>query len=115
MKISALSHTWGNPLDTREIFLETDNGRCVWSRQVTVNLEMALRGMRTSEGPRILWIDALCINQQDLREKSHDIRRMRRIYETAYEVVAWLGVAADDSDMAMDLTSQLATSFTKSK
>ena len=38
---------------------------------------------------------------------------MRRIYETAYKVVAWLGAAADYSDLAMDFMDQSKATFLK--
>lgn len=40
---------------------------------------------------RVLWVDALCINQEDIREKESQIPRMRKIYECAERVIVWLG------------------------
>jgi hypothetical protein len=42
-------------------------------------------------GPRRIWIDAVCINQQDLRERSQQVSIMRDIYRSARDVVVWLG------------------------
>jgi hypothetical protein len=56
----ALSYTWGSPLRIREIFLD---GKQFF---VTQNLERALRNLRQPDGPRVMWIDAICINQFDI-------------------------------------------------
>jgi Heterokaryon incompatibility protein (HET) len=50
-----------------------------------------------------LWIDAVCINQADLAEKSQQVAIMGEIYGDAKDVIVWLGASADDSDLAMDL------------
>jgi hypothetical protein len=59
---------------------------------VTVNLESALRYLRHSDLPRVLWIDAICINQHDLGEKRHQVSIMQSIYTYAEQVVVWLGL-----------------------
>lgn len=71
---SALSYCWGDPTITTPITL---NGQ---PYPVTTNLEQALRYIRLEHECRPLWIDALCINQSDLSERSHQVRRMREIY-----------------------------------
>lgn len=71
--------------------------------EATTNLEAALRHLRLVDEPRLLWVDAICINQQDDNEKGHQVRQMGRIYQKCFQVCLWLGEAADDSDYAMDL------------
>jgi hypothetical protein len=53
------------------------------------------------------WIDALCINQSDLEEKSKQVHLMGDVYSSAQLVVAWLGEPADDSDRAMQFIATL--------
>jgi hypothetical protein len=80
----ALSYTWGDPKETREIFV---NGKSV---QVTVNLEAALRVLRGKAPVKAglkLWIDALCINQEDNDEKEVQVKRMADIYQRAYDLL----------------------------
>jgi Heterokaryon incompatibility protein (HET) len=81
----ALSYVWGNPRVTRIIQLQGHDF------SVTENLESALRHLRLKEKSRILWVDALCINQKDLHEKQSQIQLMARIYGCASRVVVWLG------------------------
>ena len=91
-KYEALSYMWG-PLTPTDVI--TVNGKsCVVRR----NLWKALLALRHKDQPRNLWIDAICINQNDLQEKSHLVAKMNHVYEQAEKVVVWLGDSADDSD-----------------
>jgi hypothetical protein len=103
----ALSYTWGSPADKKEIVV---NQKTV---QVQANLEAALRVLRAKKPMRSgyrIWVDALCINQADLAERSREVRRMRMIYRQAADVVIWLGTEAEDSNKAMDLIKILSNS-----
>ncbi|KAL8344350.1 hypothetical protein RB601_004736 [Gaeumannomyces tritici] len=80
-----LSYVWGSARVTEEIFL---NG-IPW--QVTVNLSCALRYLRHSTHPAIFWIDALCINQQDVKERSAQVPLIRDIYSQASGLTIFLG------------------------
>ena len=62
-----------------------------------MNLEVALRYLRLHFELRVLWIDAICINQTDLREKSDQLLGMRDLYANAPKVLVWLDVP--DSDL----------------
>ena len=92
----ALSYTWGTPTEKKEILL---NGEQFW---VQPNLESTLRHFRSKFCPFYLWADAICINQADNDERSHQVMLMGQIYEKARAVEAWLGEASFDSDHAMD-------------
>jgi len=81
----ALSYTWGDPTATKSI--EVD-GVAI---EVTFNLEQALRHMRDAETDLVLWVDAVCINQSDIVEKSHQVALMGRIYSECAQVRIWLG------------------------
>ena len=79
-----LSYCWGNASITTNTIV---NSIIV---PVTVNLAEALQRLR-GLGISRLWVDALCINQQDRQEKSMQIRNMRSVYSKATVTYAWLG------------------------
>ncbi|KIM99285.1 hypothetical protein OIDMADRAFT_92791, partial [Oidiodendron maius Zn] len=76
---------WGNDKDTRPIVI---NG-CY--HDVTINLYKALNRLKFESSPRLIWADAICINQSDIKEKQHQIEIMADIYERAKTVIMWLG------------------------
>ncbi|KAH7096019.1 heterokaryon incompatibility protein-domain-containing protein [Paraphoma chrysanthemicola] len=82
------------------------NGRYV---DVGCNLESALRTLReipeVQLGKRI-WIDSLCINQSDIDEKNHEVKRMGDIYSQADRVISWIG---DDEHYAGDVLEMMNT------
>ncbi|KUJ06501.1 HET-domain-containing protein [Mollisia scopiformis] len=92
----ALSYVWGDDGSRRQIFIENIPSL------VTVNLEVALRHLRRHQQPRILWIDAICINQNDIDERNVQVRHMGDVYKYASRVIAWLGEESDDSNLAFD-------------
>lgn len=91
----ALSYTWGVDQPDRVVRLD---GK---TYSVTSNLEAALKELRTDE-KRSLWVDAICINQADLKERSLQVLLMRSIYTLSKRVIIWLGTGTVDSDRAMD-------------
>ena len=80
----ALSYTWGLT-DCRPIIV---NGRRAF---VGTNLEAFLQKACTTLQGVWLWIDALCINQEDVEERNHQVSNMGLIYSNATKVIAWLG------------------------
>jgi Heterokaryon incompatibility protein (HET) len=92
----ALSYTWGDHSVTALIQV---NGI---ELQITLNLFRALQRLRKGRKKRVLWVDALCIDQSNLAERSEQVPRMRSIYQRAERVVVWLGDATEDSDLAVD-------------
>jgi hypothetical protein len=83
----ALSYMWGEPDDEAKFQIWV-NGASVRVRQ---NLWYALQGLRFKVRRRILWIDALCINQDNIQERNHQVAFMGHIYRHATVVLIWLG------------------------
>jgi Heterokaryon incompatibility protein (HET) len=97
----ALSYVWGDINNTR--YAEVDGH----SFPITVNLHSVLSHLRLQDQERILWVDALCINQTDLRERMHQVSRMSYIYGQASQVIVWLDEGWPGSDMAMHFLRSL--------
>jgi hypothetical protein len=72
----ALSYTWGS--SGSDVKIEVD-GQVI---SVRPNLAYALAALRDSE-PRILWVDALCIDQHNIEERNHQVGQMGEIYRQA--------------------------------
>jgi hypothetical protein len=80
-RYDALSYVWGDANITVPIRLHDT------THPVTTNLGLALRYLRLAEEERIIWVDALCINQADNLEKGHQVRQMQSIYVGAKRVI----------------------------
>jgi hypothetical protein len=88
----ALSYMWGldhGPGQPKTTTLQTDNTRMM---KVHENLGNALRCLRLKDQVRLLWVDAICINQANDAERGHQVRQMGRIYSQATTVRVWLGL-----------------------
>ncbi len=88
-----LSYVWGSPMKTRTIYI---NGRSFLS--ITENLHAAISRLRDSTLPHVVWIDAVCINQEDIREREGQVKLMARIYARSTRVVVWLDEVGVDKD-----------------
>ncbi|EHK26244.1 uncharacterized protein TRIVIDRAFT_8990, partial [Trichoderma virens Gv29-8] len=89
----ALSYTWDSQLSDQVIYA---NGRKFF---ITKNTHDAIRRLRLEPGEtRYLWIDAICINQNDIAEKSSQVAMMANIYKNAKQVDIWLGNGNSSSD-----------------
>ncbi|XP_014555305.1 hypothetical protein COCVIDRAFT_102674 [Bipolaris victoriae FI3] len=88
----ALSYVWGSQLHKRSVRL---NGR---SYPVTLNLESALRHLRAKYNRGlVLWVDALCIDQANGEERTHQVQLMGRIYASCQECLVYLGQSLDST------------------
>lgn len=84
-KYEALSYVWGPAILTRKIFV---SGKPVY---VTDQLYHAMKHLRHRDKPRFIWIDGLCIDQNDPDDRARQVSQMRGIYESATRVIIWLG------------------------
>ncbi|TVY71440.1 Heterokaryon incompatibility protein 6 OR allele [Lachnellula suecica] len=96
----ALSYTWDSEQNPQHILVREDDGSTAFL-PVTRNLAVALMHLRYSDKARVIWIDALCINQSDLAEKGPQVAQMGMAYRLAVRVVTWLGPEQDDSTHAL--------------
>ncbi|RYP16106.1 hypothetical protein DL765_005307 [Monosporascus sp. GIB2] len=99
----ALSYTWGGSWKSAEITL---NERAL---RVTENLYSALQHLRFEDRDRILWVDAICIDQDNEKERGHQVGQMRSIYQNAEQVIIWLGSSSNEIDLLMDLANQTSS------
>ncbi|KAL8878535.1 MAG: hypothetical protein Q9198_003674 [Flavoplaca austrocitrina] len=103
----ALSYAWGSYDLSHMIFVDTGLGEK--GITVTENLHSALQHLRKTSSPRTLWVDATCINQSNVKERSQQVARMADIYKSAAKVLIWIGTAADNSALAIKALETLAS------
>jgi len=96
-----LSYTWGSTEKTAQI---TVNGSPM---RVTSSLYTALQYLRLEDEDRVMWIDAICIDQENLEERRHQVQHMSDIYKEAEQVIVWLGEGTGETDLVMDLMKGL--------
>jgi hypothetical protein len=99
----AVSYCWGDTNDQRKINCDA------FVLEVTRNLHSFLSHNRHLDKTRAIWVDAICINQADVSERSAQVRLMGSIYSKAATVLVWLGEASEGSDEAMNLVNHLPT------
>ncbi|KAI3392080.1 hypothetical protein diail_6186 [Diaporthe ilicicola] len=105
----ALSYTWGDASAQHDI---TVNQRPFF---ITPNLNTALQALRLPHQDRLLWVDAICIDQGCDAEKSHQVGQMRLVYQLAEQVIIWLGPSSEDSDLLMSLAKTLDLHASRTK
>lgn len=101
-KYVALSYCWGNA--THKTWVSCNGQRL----GLTKDLLNALRRLRRKDENEMLWIDQICINQEDLEERSSQVQLMRMIYKSAANVIIWLGDEADESSTAIKLIPRVS-------
>ncbi|QPC73192.1 hypothetical protein HYE68_003944 [Fusarium pseudograminearum] len=96
MAYEALSYTWGSGEVTQHAKIRVEANQEHHMIGISRNLHSALLGLRRTDSSRVIWADAICINQKNVREKSQQVQMMRTIYGNAYRVIVWLGDESDD-------------------
>ena len=97
----ALSYVWGERSDPGTVTLD---GQKV---EITRNLESALCYLRKKDKPRYLWVDALCIHQQNLDERSKHVQYMSEIYRHCKTDLLWIGSESSIIDSALEAMGKL--------
>lgn len=103
----ALSYTWGS---VEQDSIVTCDG---FPMLVTHNLYDALRYLRQPDGDRIMWIDAVCINQRNDKERAEQVAIMKDIYARAFHVVIWLGKEMPEDKLVFSLLNRIKEVFAK--
>jgi hypothetical protein len=119
----AVSYHWGNTELTHTILLDGQPFRVPESVDLalrtffTPDAELPGKNIKKDAGPTIekkadaryafLWMDFLCINQEDAKEKGEQIGRMQNIFGSAYVVYVHLGIRDAESDLAFDLINKV--------
>lgn len=103
IEYEALSYVWGPSTKGHTICIERTHV------DVTDNLWQALRSLRYPDRERIMWVDAVCIDQSDHQERSDQVSRMRSIYSRAASVPIYLGEPFDNIERALQFLTEAAS------
>ena len=104
-KYEALSYTWG---DSRKLASLACSGQIIL---LTQNLKAALLRLRRPRQPRLVWIDQICIDQDNTLERSEQVALMSSIYLQADLVLIWIGEDDEDTKIAFDFVPNLIRRF----
>ncbi|EFQ30450.1 heterokaryon incompatibility protein [Colletotrichum graminicola] len=108
----AVSYAWGSEGFTDSLAVSSSPGPTTSQAVVSItpNVTCLLKSLRRATEPRVLWIDAICINQADISERGVQVQQMRSIYTRALRTVIWLGPATEDgsSDSALEFLKKMA-------
>ena len=91
-----LSYVWGEPSFTDSILIE---GSVV---RITPALACALHHLRFADRPRKLWVDAICIDQDNIAERNQQVAIMSNIYQKSKTTLAWFGAGNDIENHALE-------------
>jgi hypothetical protein len=109
----ALSYVWGSEAEPSFVTVRRSSRYSPGCLSVTQNLAEALRYLRKENEDRILWVDAICINQEDLAERGVQVGRMGDIYRNATQVDVWLGPGSVDSEVAVNLVHSITVDLVR--
>ena len=103
----ALSHRWGHLRDRVRVYLNDH------AHVVRRDLFKALRALRPNYSSQYMWIDALCINQVDVRERNHQVAMMDEIFRQARNTVVWLGHTPRPAFRALPVNEMLVMTLSE--
>ena len=92
----AVSYCWSAASFTKHINIGQS------THHVTEHLFEALKSMHLTLSTQWLWVDQICINQDDNDEKATQVGLMSQIYSKAQRAIVWLGVDSHESALAME-------------
>jgi len=122
-RYEALSYCWGDmdnmqTIKLRTVAADVKQNSAEHSQvdelnfAVTSTLHDALIHLRPESGPpRLLWVDAVCVNQADLPERSHQVTLMPAIYSHAERVNIWLGTETASSEDSFRVIRSVAERY----
>lgn len=100
-KYEALSYVWGD--DSSRVSIRVNDAPF----EISKNLRGALLDLRSASEKRVIWADAICINQENSAERDSQVASMRAIYQNASQTVVWLGPEAKKTREAFELIQKL--------
>ncbi|KAK2028746.1 heterokaryon incompatibility protein, partial [Colletotrichum zoysiae] len=101
VEYDAISYTWASEDGKMEL-----TERITLNRRgflVTPNCAMALRRARSRGAEKVIWIDAVCLNQNDVGERGHQVRLMPQIFSRARQVLVYVGEPVPEEERVLQM------------
>ncbi|PMD54007.1 HET-domain-containing protein [Hyaloscypha bicolor E] len=95
-KYTALSYVWGDAARSRLIKVNNE------AMYITASLDSALRHLRDRHRPRLVWADAICIDQDDPEERNQQVNQMGWVYRQANHTVIYLGEGTPETRLFLE-------------
>jgi hypothetical protein len=105
----AVSYTWGPDFASDLIKIRGKD------LPVTFILGLILRDLRSPDVDRVIWVDAVCINQQDAIEKGYQVAQMKDIFRSAKCVLFCICRPTEQTDFLMDSLKRFQDSLQDTK
>ncbi|KAL6859797.1 hypothetical protein ACO1O0_003821 [Amphichorda felina] len=99
----ALSYTWGTDPPSNYLWLQGV------ALPIRPSLEAALTFLRLPHHTRLLWVDAVCINQDDVDERSRQVQYMRLVYKNSARALVWVGFKTPGVEDAFKMARRLVS------
>lgn len=108
-KYEALSSVWGDKTQQVEITVVNTAKATEEQSKIEVQLDLAgaIRQLRHTDRIRTLWIDVICIDQNDKSEKVAQAKRIGRVYALASAVIVWLGHGGDSAVLGLETPGEV--------
>jgi hypothetical protein len=100
-KYVAVSYTWGSPQKPCQLLV---NGHLL---KITQTVHEIFQSKIMAEPGTLIWIDAICINQENLEEKTRQVRFIGEVFSNAESTRVWLGPESQDSSLAISFIRTL--------
>ncbi|KAH8788330.1 heterokaryon incompatibility protein-domain-containing protein [Diaporthe sp. PMI_573] len=101
----SLSYVWGDPKQPKKYVIV--NGASLEIYESLHTILKSLRPRSTAES-RVIWVDAICINQGSVTERNEQVPMMDRIYQTSWRTIVWLGSETKKSEESFSMLNDLA-------
>ena len=102
-KYTALSYVWGDPTLSQVVRVDDQ------AMYITQSLNSALLHLRDAHRHRLIWADAICINQDDIDERNQQVKQMGLVYQQANHTVIYLGEGTSETSMFLKMLQSKAT------
>jgi hypothetical protein len=107
--LEALSYSWGADPPSHPIICHQDGSTAADNLlNVTYNCLAGLRQLRWCDKPRHLWIDSICIDQTNVKERNQQVALMGELYPSAKHVIVWVGEQDNGTERAMDFITRFS-------